>query len=174
MRSALCSYARSGTAAAVRSRRWRGASGPGRRLALATVAAAALALPAAGQNAGTRVRLNPPVAHGLQLIFETAEVEIGFCVRGRYDPAKNLYLVTEVYVAPQTGNTNRAAVVACVGADGILHNHPEWEREACELSDRDRHNLMAQEWTVMVGWCPRRPHWFFGVRTTNGRLIESP
>lgn len=121
---------------------------------------AALALPAPADSIAQRssVFWTPETYSTMQFLYERITsvpggVEFAACLRAHREG--NAWIVTEVVVPAQSGNTaNGIAEADCTGYEGTAHSHPLFDgRRACYPSFADRATFAASTNTFMVIWC---------------------
>jgi hypothetical protein len=121
---------------------------------------AALVLPAATDSLPARSQvLWTPDSYGtMRFLYERITavpegVEFAACLRAQRQD--NAWVVTEVVIPPQSGNTATGIEKAdCTGYEGTAHSHPLWNgTRACFPSFEDRASFAASANDFLVIWC---------------------
>jgi hypothetical protein len=129
-------------------------------LSTALLLAALMLLPAPNDSLPARsvVLWTPETYATMRFLYERITavhggVEFAACLRARRE--ENAWVVTEVVIPPQSGNTATGIDQAsCEGFQGTAHSHPLWEeRRACLPSFADRASFAASSNQFLVIWC---------------------
>jgi hypothetical protein len=98
---------------------------------LLLTSALALSAPADSLPSRSVVLWTPETYSTMRFLYERITaipdgVEFAACLRAQRE--ENQWIVTEVVIPPQTGNTHSGIESAdCTGYEGVAHSHPLWE-----------------------------------------------